>query len=88
MICKKCKTPLKSVGSYALGMFLDWWECPKCDLEPEEKEMNDISEEMKKAGFVFREPDKGHPSYEFSKKLCEYLIDDDSFECVHVEEEN
>ena len=43
MICKKCKTPLNSVGSYALGMFLDWWECPKCDLKPEEKAIIDFT---------------------------------------------
>lgn len=39
--------------------------------------MTDISEEMKEAGFVYREPDKNHPKYELVEKLLKniYTID-------------
>ena len=43
MLCKKCKTPLKLKGTYMVGMFVDWWECPKCD-ENEEPDIENKEE--------------------------------------------
>jgi RNase P subunit RPR2 len=39
MICKKCKEPLKMVGDYlpTLEMYINYWECPKCDKIKESK---------------------------------------------------
>ena len=36
-----------------------------------------ISQDLKDAGFVYREVDKNHPKYELAKKICEesYIID-------------
>lgn len=42
MICEKCNTPLRRHGDYLpfLGMFIDWWDCPKCDNEEEGEKMD------------------------------------------------
>ncbi len=49
VICKKCKIPLEMRGINAGGMFLDWWACPKCDIEPEKNERNDKTTQKRRA---------------------------------------
>jgi hypothetical protein len=53
MICEKCKKePMKMKGAYMAGMYLDWWECPKCDNDEDEsmdKQINKIKKSETKA---------------------------------------
>jgi len=37
MLCEKCKNPLTLMGGRFLDMFIDWWECPVCDISQENK---------------------------------------------------